>query len=539
MVANGQHSIEHRHHSSQEEDSPESCYQGLEQTLRNLGAHCTDLSCERLEQPSLGTSSAHSMDLCYQRLQQPSMETSSAHSTDLRYQRLEQPSRGTSSAHSTDLCYQRLEQPLLGTSSAQSMDLCYQRLQQPSMGTSSAHSTDLRYQRLEQPSRGTSSAHSTDLCYQRLEQPLLGTSSAQSMDLCYQRLQQPSMGTSSAHSTDLRYQRLEQPSLGTSSAHFTYLSCQRLEQPSLGTSSAHSTYLSCQRLEQPSLGTSSAHTTDLSCQRLEQPLKNSSAHSTNLSCQRLEQPLRNSSAHSTEFCGQRLELPLMKPYGQPQCNVGDMRLVKSEGRWQDVATERSPVMWGWSGATDYPYRLPHEGESDTSPSSSSPSVEFPTGLPFSGAQTYMSQSPPAPSNNVLHYTGSNHGTLQCTNGNGTRDRQDSKSGNRQRKPKRPRSPPQQSADHGLPTTSRDLANVRERQRTELLNKAFSELQQTIPTMPSDKLSKIQTLKLAHNYIKFLEHTLDGSSNLLPRDRCQHLTQNNLRHAFSLWRHDSQ
>lgn len=46
------------------------------------------------------------------------------------------------------------------------------------------------------------------------------------------------------------------------------------------------------------------------------------------------------------------------------------------------------------------------------------------------------------------------------------------------------------------TTQRVMANVRERQRTQSLNEAFSMLRKTIPTLPSDKLSKIQTLKLA-------------------------------------------
>ena len=43
---------------------------------------------------------------------------------------------------------------------------------------------------------------------------------------------------------------------------------------------------------------------------------------------------------------------------------------------------------------------------------------------------------------------------------------------------------------------RSQANVRERQRTQNLNDAFSMLRKIIPTLPSDKLSKIQTLKLA-------------------------------------------
>lgn len=50
---------------------------------------------------------------------------------------------------------------------------------------------------------------------------------------------------------------------------------------------------------------------------------------------------------------------------------------------------------------------------------------------------------------------------------------------------------------------RVLANVRERQRTQSLNEAFSSLRKIIPTLPSDKLSKIQTLKLASRYIQFL------------------------------------
>ena len=48
------------------------------------------------------------------------------------------------------------------------------------------------------------------------------------------------------------------------------------------------------------------------------------------------------------------------------------------------------------------------------------------------------------------------------------------------------------------------ANVRERLRTKSLNEAFGLLRQMIPTLPSDKLSKFQTLKLASRYIQFLD-----------------------------------
>lgn len=54
---------------------------------------------------------------------------------------------------------------------------------------------------------------------------------------------------------------------------------------------------------------------------------------------------------------------------------------------------------------------------------------------------------------------------------------------------------------------RVLANVRERQRTQSLNEAFASLRKIIPTLPSDKLSKIQTLKLASRYIDFLYQVL--------------------------------
>lgn len=46
------------------------------------------------------------------------------------------------------------------------------------------------------------------------------------------------------------------------------------------------------------------------------------------------------------------------------------------------------------------------------------------------------------------------------------------------------------------THQRVNANVRERERTKSLNEAFISLRKSIPTLPSDKLSKIQTIKLA-------------------------------------------
>ncbi|CAH8595577.1 unnamed protein product [Heterobilharzia americana] len=102
-------------------------------------------------------------------------------------------------------------------------------------------------------------------------------------------------------------------------------------------------------------------------------------------------------------------------------------------------------------------------------------------------------------------------------------------------------------------TQRFLANVRERQRTQSLNQAFAELRRIIPTLPSDKLSKIQTLKLATRYIDFLSQVLQASStsssaNSQPNDFTEDLStevytattgymlrSNNVSYAFSVWR----
>jgi twist-like protein len=61
-------------------------------------------------------------------------------------------------------------------------------------------------------------------------------------------------------------------------------------------------------------------------------------------------------------------------------------------------------------------------------------------------------------------------------------------------------------------SQRLMANVRERQRTQSLNDAFTQLRKIIPTLPSDKLSKIQTLRLATRYIDFLYQVLKNEDN---------------------------
>ncbi|KAJ7991633.1 hypothetical protein DPEC_G00285920 [Dallia pectoralis] len=94
---------------------------------------------------------------------------------------------------------------------------------------------------------------------------------------------------------------------------------------------------------------------------------------------------------------------------------------------------------------------------------------------------------------------------------------------------------------GCLQAQRVIANVRERQRTQSLNQAFASLRQIIPTLPSDKLSKIQTLKLATRYIDFLHHVLQSEGMDLDDVRasaaasCGQAAQERLSCAFSVWR----
>lgn len=90
---------------------------------------------------------------------------------------------------------------------------------------------------------------------------------------------------------------------------------------------------------------------------------------------------------------------------------------------------------------------------------------------------------------------------------------------------------------------RVMANVRERQRTQSLNEAFASLRQIIPSLPSDKLSKIQTLQLATQYIEFLYQILSNSESAGSSDagsdegsdHGKYLAQDKLSYAFSVWR----
>ncbi|KAM9505739.1 uncharacterized protein ACWYII_047962 [Salvelinus alpinus] len=86
-----------------------------------------------------------------------------------------------------------------------------------------------------------------------------------------------------------------------------------------------------------------------------------------------------------------------------------------------------------------------------------------------------------------------------------------------------------------PQHQRVIANVRERQRTQSLNDAFASLRKIIPTLPSDKLSKIQILKLASRYIDFLYQVLQSDEMDAKLASCNYLAHERLSYAFSVWR----
>ncbi|XP_055309697.1 protein twist-like [Sitodiplosis mosellana] len=88
-------------------------------------------------------------------------------------------------------------------------------------------------------------------------------------------------------------------------------------------------------------------------------------------------------------------------------------------------------------------------------------------------------------------------------------------------------------------SQRVMANVRERQRTQSLNEAFASLRKIIPTLPSDKLSKIQTLKLASSYIDFLYEVISTNEitflKSMENESTAWPSQEELSRCFSVWR----
>ncbi|XP_045112928.1 neurogenin-3-like [Portunus trituberculatus] len=75
----------------------------------------------------------------------------------------------------------------------------------------------------------------------------------------------------------------------------------------------------------------------------------------------------------------------------------------------------------------------------------------------------------------------------------------------------------------LRRTRRMKANDRERHRMHMLNNALDRLRTVLPTAPDDtKLTKIETLRFAHNYIWALSETLKGLDSH-PAPHQQHLS----------------
>lgn len=126
---------------------------------------------------------------------------------------------------------------------------------------------------------------------------------------------------------------------------------------------------------------------------------------------------------------------------------------------------------------------------------------------------------------------------------GTEDRRDETEEQRRSRSKRSKTTRKKSQSFEEVQIQRVMANVRERQRTQSLNEAFASLRQIIPSLPSDKLSKIQTLQLATQYIEFLYQILSNSDSSGSSDtnsdagseHGKYLAQDKLSYAFSVWR----
>ncbi|XP_026744228.1 protein twist [Trichoplusia ni] len=126
---------------------------------------------------------------------------------------------------------------------------------------------------------------------------------------------------------------------------------------------------------------------------------------------------------------------------------------------------------------------------------------------------------------------------------GNDDRRDETEEQRRSRSKRSKASRKKTQSFEEMQIQRVMANVRERQRTQSLNEAFASLRQIIPSLPSDKLSKIQTLQLATQYIEFLYQILSNSDSAGNSDtnsdagseHGKYLAQDKLSYAFSVWR----
>lgn len=64
--------------------------------------------------------------------------------------------------------------------------------------------------------------------------------------------------------------------------------------------------------------------------------------------------------------------------------------------------------------------------------------------------------------------------------------------------------------HDPKTRKKVKSKFRERKRTRKFNEAFSELRSSVPTLPSDKNCKIETLRLSMKYIEFLHQVIESN-----------------------------
>lgn len=125
------------------------------------------------------------------------------------------------------------------------------------------------------------------------------------------------------------------------------------------------------------------------------------------------------------------------------------------------------------------------------------------------------------SSNAKNASGFTNRNLMSTNGNGT-TRPKRKYAVGKNRMTRNRSPTQVQR---IKRTRRIKANDRERNRMHTLNEALERLRLALPTFPEDtKLTKIETLRFAHNYIFALEQVLQYDSPInLDLEKLQSIT----------------
>ncbi|VDP16202.1 unnamed protein product [Soboliphyme baturini] len=79
-------------------------------------------------------------------------------------------------------------------------------------------------------------------------------------------------------------------------------------------------------------------------------------------------------------------------------------------------------------------------------------------------------------------------------------------------------------NYDVQSRQRQAANMRERRRMQSINRAFEGLRHRVPTLPYEKrLSKVDTLKLAIGYIRFLQEMLSSEGSQLTNNSQKSMT----------------